>query len=254
MDEITLFHFEKKDTIFHSLNPVLKIILILVFSTLTIFYNCIGLLYLTAFITILLIQSKISFMEILQQSRFFVFFLFFILAAYSFSSEGEIIFQLSFFKISADGISAGLFQCWKFCLLILCSIFFTSTTDPSSFAKSIYFILKPIPLINHRRIASISGMSLILLPKVLDNYKATSDALTSRCFSKNKNIFSKLKIMSTAIITSNLVKINNISDAYLSRNYNDELIDYSISLNQKDILTFLLVLIVQLMSLFSAFI
>ncbi|MBN1500242.1 MAG: energy-coupling factor transporter transmembrane protein EcfT [Spirochaetes bacterium] len=239
MDEITLFHFKNRNTYLHSLNPVLKIFLVLIFSSLVILYNVHGLAYLSLFIILLINRSDIKIKEIILQSRFFLFFILCIFMTYSFSGNGKLLINFRYFKISLTGVISGSIQCWKFILFILCGIFFTSTTDPSSFKKAVFLILKPVPLINHRRFASISGMALTMLPKVLDNYKATVNSMQSRCFSENRNIYRKIKILSSAVITSNLINIKNTADAYISRNYNEETINFKSEISSADIIGFL---------------
>jgi energy-coupling factor transporter transmembrane protein EcfT len=222
-------------------------------SILTMVFNGKGLSLISLLISVIFVISKIKILDIFKQSRFFILLIIIIFFGYGLSDEGNMIFNVYNFKIYDIAIHKALVQCWKFVLLVLFGIFFTETTAPESFQSAIYYILKPIPLVNERKIASISGTTLVLLPKILDTYKDIINALHSRCYSNNKNIYYKIKNLSQSLILTSVLSIKNISEAYFSRFYDENKVQYYNSVNKKDSIIFLCLLLFLLTSLIYNF-
>lgn len=221
MDEVTLFHYKDLDTPVHRFSPLLKIVLSLLLSFEIFYSKFIGLILLSVFIFILLKISKISIVSVLRQIKLFFILLAIIFISKSISNEGNILLKISYLKITDLGVIKGIIQSWKFLLIILTSLILTETSLQNEFKASIYYLLKPVPFLNHRKISDVAGIAFSLIPKVFDIYKNTSNALHSRNYKMRKNIFVKIKYRILPMSVNSLLMCNNLADAYIARNYSD---------------------------------
>lgn len=224
MDELTVFHFKNKKTPIHALNTLCKIVITFEISIIIFFSIIYGLSAITLFLLLLTIIARINIFTLLKQLKVFLIILIFIFLSYSINTEGNIVLKFYFINISKQGLINGALHSWKFFLIIITGLILTDTTNPSSFQSAVFSLLKYFPYINHRKIASVSGMTFSILPKILDTFKNTEISLKSRNFQNRKGIFSKIKYRILPLTIKTILMSGNFTDSYLSRNYNENII------------------------------
>jgi len=107
------------------------------------------------------------------------------------------------------------------CILHL-ALLFTATTDPLILTPAIYKILKPIPFIPAAKISTSMGISLSLIPAILDEMEYIRDAMASRCGWSPRHPLRNLFHLGIPLLESVLTKAESLSDSMVSRLYQED--------------------------------
>ena len=107
------------------------------------------------------------------------------------------------------------------CILRL-ALLFSATTDPLILTPAIYRVLKPIPFIPAARISSSMGLSLSLIPIILDEMAEIRDAMASRCGWNPRRPIRNLIYLGMPLLEGVLSKAEALSDAMQSRLYRED--------------------------------
>lgn len=244
MDNITIFHYRAKETAIHVFNPIFKLIFMILFSISVIFVKTESLFALFLIIVFLFLNSKMKIISVLKQAQIFFILLLFMFFSYAFINEGEILLSFHWFKIYDTSSIKGAIYCFRFTLILICGLIFTETTSPYDIQAAVYYLIKPIPFVNEKRISSIAGITFTLLPKILDNYNELKFALESRGMSLNKNIYSKMKFLVSSLLLRGIFTIKNLANSYYSRCYDEESLQYNIFFKIKDIIISLILILI----------
>lgn len=246
MAEIELFHYRKAHGTLHRYNGSLKL-LSLVFLTISIFNSSPpGLSLLSLFVCFLFLleyyQTKIlSPLRLIQNIRGFLLFLLLITTIRGFSMEGTPLWGIA--QISKEGIFAGLLYSWKLILLIILGQLITSTTDPVDIYRTVYRLLRPLPLINEGNAATMVSLTITFIPLIFDQYSEVSNAVESRLGNRNRNPMRKIISLSLPLLQTTFLRAGEITLAMESRCYNDKPTMDAISLRKSDFLLFLITIL-----------
>jgi energy-coupling factor transporter transmembrane protein EcfT len=140
-----------------------------------------------------------------------------------------IIFTGNFLSLGSTGrgllffaLETALLRTFRFVFILWMAHLFTISTDPMTITPALYGFLKYIPLLPAARLSTQMGLSLTLIPLMLDEMTEIRDAMRSRCgwspLRPLKNIFH----MGLPLLDGVLAKAESLSDAMESRLYNEE--------------------------------
>lgn len=225
LDNITIGRYVEKETFFHHINPISKIIMTLIFSIFTIIQNNIYITLAILILTILLlVLSKTSIkniIKIIKSLWILLLFLLIINIIDGFSIEKYTIYVLKLLLVMVD------------------ANMLVTTTSLSDLNYGIYNLLKPLNKF-HKSIASKVTLTIVLairfIPTLLDEASKQLKALKSRGINlKQESYKNKIQIISnfiTLLIYNSINKADDIADNMELREYNID--EYTVYTKNKD--------------------
>lgn len=110
----------------------------------------------------------------------------------------------------------------RFIYILWMAQLFTMSSDPMCITPAFYKLLKYIPFIPAGRISTQMGLSLTLIPIILDEMNEIKDAMTSRCGWSPRKPLRNLIHMGLPLLSGVLVKAEALSDAMESRLFTED--------------------------------
>ncbi len=169
--DITLGQYFPGNSILHRLDPRVKIVLLFVLL-IPIFTAREPLEYafltaLTGFFTAL---SKVSPTAVLRSVKPLKWIILFTFLIHLISHDGEVLFQLLFWKATDEGLRAGLLICLRLVLMIALSSLLTFTTSPLKLTDAAEKLLSPLKVLGvpAHELAMMMTIALRFIPTLLD--------------------------------------------------------------------------------------
>ena len=202
-----LGQYISRKTFVHDLDARIKILFVVVFSSVLIAVNgTLKYIFATTIILLLLLLAKVRIKVLLRSLMAFILFYFFILIMY--------------LLFSRENLVSGLYSLWKFLLLICLTVILTSATTHSELVNGIEGILKPLKYIkiNPRNIALMVTVTIRFIPAFFLYGQRVREAQASRLsdFRKAKNI----RLFVEKVIMRMIKSASTLSDAIESRGFN----------------------------------
>ncbi len=195
MKETYLFEYIRQDTPLGRMNPLLKLIVLILFCTASGLIRGPLLAVPAAILIILLIRSpKIVKKQLKNMWKLILFF----------AAMGVVKFFNNRSITEAVSFSAGLIM-----MAIAGLLFYTST--------SILSLKKKLP---RSRLSEMVIMATAFLPLVFKTASELDEARKSRCFNGRKNIFRTIRFSAIPLMINMLIKTEEMADAWYSRCYN----------------------------------
>lgn len=207
---MTIFHYIEGGSFWHSHPAWCKLVETFVLVT-AIYYAKFGALVL--FILFLLASLAVCGLfpvKVLSELRLFSGLLFLIFISAFFSSVEE--------AVILRGLAA-LIETVRFGAYILGGMIFTRTTSPGGLYSAIYRILRPLPFVPHRRIASFFKIVFSLIPIAFDTFEDVGDTLAARGNGRVKNPVQKIKNHVYPLMRDLFIKTDRFAEALVSRSY-----------------------------------
>ncbi len=197
LKNISIGRYYAVDSPIHRLDPRLKILatllyLIILFVIDSVFSLavCAGLLFIAIFI------SKVPFGFVLKGVRPILFIVILTALLNLFMTEGEVLYQFYFLKITHEGILRSIFMASRLVFLIMASSLMTYTTTELSMTDGIESLLNPFKVIKvpAHEIAMMMSIALRFIPTLIDETDKIMKAQMARGASfDSKNIVQKAK-------------------------------------------------------------
>jgi energy-coupling factor transporter transmembrane protein EcfT len=207
MAEILIFHYQKGNSILHNTDVLVKLAGMLCFSLLLLPVSLFRLSVLVPAVLIANIHSSIRIKFYLKEGRFFLIM------------GGIILISNS---LSSGSLVTGVLRSLRFFLILWMALLFTFTTDPMTVSSGIYRLIKPIPFLPARRLSTVLGLSLTILPLILDQIREIREAMWSRCGMNRLTPLRNLIRLGIPLIESILVKSEHLTDAMESRLFTED--------------------------------
>ncbi|OQY32240.1 MAG: hypothetical protein B6241_11595 [Spirochaetaceae bacterium 4572_59] len=207
MAETLIFHYQKGDSLVHRLDVPVKLAGLFCFSLLLL---PVSLFRISLLFPLLLLAHRTSAIHIRSFLKEGLFFLF----------MAVIIFVSN--TLTSGIFMTGALKTVRFILILWMALIFTYTTDPLSVGSGIYRIFKPIPLLPARQISTILGLSLSMLPVILDQYREIREAMWSRCGMNRRSPLRNMIRSGLPLMEGILVKAEDLSDAMESRLFTED--------------------------------
>jgi len=222
MANLTLFGYRHGHSDLHQLDPRLKFFMICLISLCMVksgFYSSLF------YFVILIFWFKITRISILDTIKglgpFFIL-LFFVFIARAFSETGENLLAYYIISITRQGIVSGGSIAFKFFLIMLTGLIFSTTTSLSDVKNSIQWYLKPIPFVPEKRLSVMIGLSLGFIPLIFKLARQISDARRARCGDQIKNPIKKIIGLVLPLLKKIFTSADHIILAMESRAYTDD--------------------------------
>jgi energy-coupling factor transporter transmembrane protein EcfT len=170
-------------------------------------------------------KSGLKIFETLNALKYFILFLVFIFATRALIVKGDSIVSFYGLSITQQGLNEGFSVVFKFFLVMVTGIVFSSTTKPSCVKSAVQWFLRPIPFIPEKRVAVMISLSLSFMPVILNQARQISDAQKARCSDLQKNPVRKIIRLVLPLLKKTFLSADNLVLAMESRCYNDDRTD-----------------------------
>ena len=169
--DITIGQYYPANSILHRTDPRVKLVGTLMFIvSLFLFNTFYGYLMVTLFLASAIKMSKVPFRFIVRGLKAVIVLLLFTVTFNLFLTQGEILWQWGFLKITYEGLRLAGFMAIRLTFLILGSSLMTFTTTPNQLTDGLEKLLRPL---NHikvpvHEIAMMMSIALRFIPILLE--------------------------------------------------------------------------------------
>lgn len=199
MKDITIGQFYPADSVLHKLDPRVKLIgtfafLISLFLGNGIFAYAAA----TVFLAVVIKLSKVPFKMIMKGLKAIIIILLITVSFNLFLTEGEILFQLGFLKLTKEGISVAFFMGLRLIYLVLGASLMTLTTTPNDLTDGLESVLSPLNKIKVpvHEISMMMSIALRFIPILMEETDRIMKAQKARGADFDSgNIIQKAKAM-----------------------------------------------------------
>ncbi|MBE5952404.1 MAG: energy-coupling factor transporter transmembrane protein EcfT [Lachnospiraceae bacterium] len=169
--DITIGQYYPADSVLHRLDPRVKLVGTLAFLiSLFLFNNFIGYVVAGAFLATMIKISKVPFKFIVRGLKTIVILMLFTVTFNLFLTDGQILWQWRFIKITVEGIELAVFMALRLTFLIIGSSLMTLTTTPNQLTDGLETGLAPLKKIHMpvHEIAMMMSIALRFIPILLE--------------------------------------------------------------------------------------
>ncbi|MEA1911115.1 MAG: energy-coupling factor transporter transmembrane component T [Spirochaetota bacterium] len=207
MAESLIFHYQKGNSVLHNTDVLIKLAGMLGFSVMLLPVSLFRLIVLIPVILVVHFLSSIRMGSYIRESGFFIIM-------------GGLILLAN--TLSSGSLLTGLLRATRFFLILWMALLFTFTTDPMGVSLGIYRLVKPLGFIPARRFSTIFGLSLTMLPLILDQMREIREAMLSRCGMSRRTPLRNVIRLGLPLLDGILVKAEDLSDSMESRLFTED--------------------------------
>lgn len=171
LKDITIGQYYPSESVVHRLDPRLKILLTLIYIVAIFFIkNFVGFVVLAGFSVLLAKASKIPLKFLLKGLKPLVILMSITALLNLFMTDGEILWQIGFLKITKEGIVLSGMMLLRIVFLVLGTSFLTYTTTPITLTSGIESLLRPFTKIGvpAHEIAMMMSIALRFIPTLIE--------------------------------------------------------------------------------------
>ena len=199
MRDITIGQYYPADSVLHRLDPRVK--LIGTFAFLVSLFVGKGLIaygVATVFLAIVIGLSKVPFKMILKGLKAIIIILLITVSFNLFLTDGEVIFQLGFLKMTKEGVSVAFFMGIRLVYLVMGASLMTLTTTPNDLTDGLESVLGPLKKIKVpvHEISMMMSIALRFIPILMEETDRIMKAQKARGADfETGNLIQKAKAM-----------------------------------------------------------
>ncbi|MDD2433452.1 MAG: energy-coupling factor transporter transmembrane component T [Clostridia bacterium] len=181
LKDITIGQYIPRDSVIHKLDPRTKIIcLVLYMIGLFLVNNALGYVVVTIFTLGIIYLSHISLITILKGIKPLMIIILLTLGLHVFMTEGEIIWQWGFLKITWQGLRQGLFMALRLIYLVTITSLLTLTTTPIALTDGLEKILRRLFIPIAHELAMMMTIALRFIPTLIEETEKIMKAQMAR--------------------------------------------------------------------------
>lgn len=169
--DITIGQYYPADSVIHRLDPRVKLVGTLAFLiSLFLFDNFLGYVAAAAFLATMIWVSKVPFKFIVRGLKTIIILMLFTVTFNLFLTDGQILWQWKFLKITVEGIETAVFMALRLVFLIIGSSLMTLTTTPNQLTDGLETGLRPLKKLRVpvHEIAMMMSIALRFIPILLE--------------------------------------------------------------------------------------
>lgn len=197
-----------------------------------------------------LVASRAPLGFTLKQLRIFFLFLVFVFLARTLSMDFRNTVPaagpLSCLSTSRQAMVDGALVCWRLLLVAITGFTFISTCSFAQIKAGLQWYLAPLPLVPEKRIATMVGLILRFIPRIIYQADETMQAQKARCIDNRKNPIYRLKAFVFSLARGIFRDADRLAIAMAARGYHEERTDPQLSAAPAD--RFVLIAVVAVFS------
>lgn len=183
LKDITLGQYLPGDSVVHRLDPRTKILLVIAYITaLFLIKGWLGYLLVALFTFTVVYIAKIPVKMLLKSVKPLMFFVVFTALINLFMTDGRVLFQWGFLRITWEGITLTIMMALRLVFLVFGTSILTYTTSPIILTDGIESLLKPLRKIRvpAHEIAMMMTIALRFIPTIIDETDKIMKAQAAR--------------------------------------------------------------------------
>ncbi len=184
LKDFTLGQYYPADSLLHRLDPRMKIILIFLYIVLIFLVRTfLGFLFIAVFTFLIIKSSSIPSRHFLKSLRpVFIIISFTLILHAFFTSGGEVLIDLGFATIEAQGLATGFFMTLRLVILVITTSLLTLTTSPVALTDGVEHLLSPLKRIGlpAHELAMMMTISLRFIPILIQESEKIMKAQQAR--------------------------------------------------------------------------
>ncbi|MBF0302553.1 MAG: energy-coupling factor transporter transmembrane protein EcfT [Desulfamplus sp.] len=248
MGTLTPFSYRTGNFLLFKMDVRCKIICICFLTIVAVNADYLHLCLISAVLSWLLYRCNFNILRFLKEIKYFLLLLIFVFIVRGFTTPGVPLYIpifefmdkfklmgkdivdiityininiLPYSHITKEGFIDGGKVAWRFFIIIIMGILFSSSTTSSSLKDSVMWFLKPIPFVPEKRAGVMVSLFVRFLPLILEKTLEVSDAQKSRCAHLQKNPVKKIKNLTVPLLIKVFDSADKLAVAMASRCYND---------------------------------
>ena len=199
MRDITIGQYYPADSVLHRLDPRVKLIGTFAFLfSLFAGKGIVSYVIATIFLGSMIKLSKVPFKMIIKGLKAIIIILLITVSFNLFLTQGEVIFQLGFLKVTKEGISVAVFMGLRLIYLVMGASIMTLTTTPNDLTDGLESVLGPLKKIKIpvHEIAMMMSIALRFIPILMEETDRIMKAQKARGADfESGNLIEKAKAM-----------------------------------------------------------
>jgi biotin transport system permease protein len=238
MADMILFEYRHGLSLLHQLDVRFKLFAVCLFSLCMVKADIPACLLFLFLLSIGFRQIDLSLIKTIQSLKLFLLLLGFICLARTLSTPGESFFKWGGLTMTRQGLAAGIVVSFRFLMIMLTGLVFSTTTRLAEIKQAVQWGLKPIPLIPENRVAVMIGLSLGFIPVLFKHAQKISDARNARCGQNTHGFFHSLNGLMLPLLKKTFISADHLAMAMASRGYTDDRTPPSFNPGAKDVIFF----------------
>jgi biotin transport system permease protein len=234
MAELTVLSYRCGKSILHKLDVRFKLFFLVLISFTVIKVDLTALFIINFVLITVLVSIRFPIIPSLKDLRYFFVLILLVFFARTFSTPGSVLVDLTFIKITRQGMYEGGLVCWRLFLVVFFGLSFVSTTRPSETKAAVEWFLSPFPFIPRKRIAIMMSLIMRFIPVIYEQVKDTADAQRARCIKNKKNPIYRLIKLLIPVIRRTFEGADDLVLAMEARCFSENRTDPVLSSSRKD--------------------
>lgn len=207
MVEVTLFHYRDKDSFLNKLNPLTKVLYLLVFSTLLITNSLLRVSLILIFFIVVGLLNSLPFKSYKKEAKVFLF----------------IALLMGFFRFfNSDSFVEPTVIVLRFLAVVMMGLIFTDSTAFDDLARSFGNLLYPLLGSKSYKISAHFELTLSVIPLLFDVAFQASEARKARGGSFKRKILKNIVEYVSDLFNLLLIKAEELEYSLISRSYSLE--------------------------------
>ncbi len=231
MAALSVLGYKPFNSAIHNLDPRTKQLMVMVLSTACFLGDASFLGLVSACILFCFVESRLGFIQIMREIRYFLFFLLFVFVVRAVTLSENFIPILTLPEVR----SAAVF-CWRLLLVVLLGVLLISTTRTAEIRAALVWGLRPLPFVNERAAATMVGLVVRLIPLILYQAGETGEAMKSRCIEERKDPRYRMTRFTMLLFRRAFVRADDLVDTMQARCYNEQRTLRALRFSRNDVL------------------
>jgi energy-coupling factor transporter transmembrane protein EcfT len=217
MGELTTLGFIPGRSPLHRVDPRTKQALLMILSLVGVWGGLPFLVLLSVTMIALLAAAGLRVLHLVREMRYFLLFLLFVFAVRTVTfGDGWIP------AVAWGSTGEAALVCWRLLTVVCMGLMLVATTRIADIRAALVWYLRPIPLIDEKKAATMVGLVVRFLPLILHQASEIADAQRARGIDRCRNPLSRLMKFTTPLFQRVFLSADELAAAMQARCYNDE--------------------------------
>lgn len=229
MGTLTSFAYFSGISLCHRLDVRTKLACMCCLCVATLHSGPIGLGAVSVIISGLCYSSGLKWIPVFRSLRYFLLLLCAVVLTRALTTSGTAFVSLTLpgfdLILTQEGLQEGILIAWRFLTVMLLSLIFTVTTQPSHVKGAVEWFLKPVPGLPEQRIAVMISLFLKFLPLILTQADQVLDAQKSRLGNLQRNPAKRLSRIALPLLKNTVRSADRLTLAMAARCYSEDRTD-----------------------------
>ncbi len=217
-----VFGFSRQRTFLHALDARVKLAALVCISMAGMRAELPALALALVVALLLFHRARCSVFRSLLGMKWYLVLLGCVIAARSLTTPGDAVFDQFWLPLTRQGIHAGLLAAGRLLIITLFGLLLTVTTRPSEIRAALEWLLRPVPFIPHRQVATMIGLLVRFIPVILSQSAEQQEALRARSMENCKNPLRRTTALCMPLMRRTFVTADRLASAMEARCYGAE--------------------------------